>query len=113
MRSELKLLTYRPNMKDPRVRRRVGVVLAYCQGMLAHDAERQIHSKELRKLLGNYSNGAKHRNELAVWLKANLLRDLPWPYFVQTSTNTGASKGYVVSAEGFAKVKRLLDDAKA
>jgi len=110
MRSELKLSTYQPNMKDPRVRRRVTAVIDYCRGMLEHDTERSIHSKDLRKLLGNYSNGASHRNELAVWLKANLLHELPWPYARATATTTGMSKGYVVSAEGFAKVKRLLEE---
>ena len=110
VRSNLTLSTYKPNMRDPRVRRRVQKVLDYCKGMVEFDVEgRVINSLELRKLFGNYSNGAKHRNELAIWLRANLLQEMPWPYFKQTATTDGMSKGYKVDAEGYAKVKRRLD----
>lgn len=106
MRSELKLTKYSPNMRDPRVRKRVKKVLDYCEGMLRHDVSRDIHSKKLRELFGNYSNAATSPNNLARWLFANLMRQEPFPYFVGD-----LSRSYVIHGEGYAKVKRLFDEA--
>ncbi len=96
----LELTTYDPvqRFRDPRVRRRVGLVLKYVEKMVKHDAVVEIHYKRLRQVFGN----TKTKGSLAQYLYANLLHQELWyakglhPY------------SYRAKPDGLAKIKRLL-----
>ena len=98
----LKLSTYKPNFTDPRVRRRVEKVMAYCKGMVDYDTTRDIFAKDIRKLFGNTSEPG-----LSQWLYANLMTQ----EFFYKRGEYGHPYAYRVRPEGYRKVLKMLQDS--
>lgn len=67
MTKALRLTSYQPNFDDPRVKKRVLAVLAWCDGMRLSKQARNVHHDELMTVFGNTSRG------LGQWLYSNLL----------------------------------------
>jgi hypothetical protein len=65
--SKLELTAYRPNLKDPRVQKRLVNVLAWCDLHLSPTSPEPIHHDEMRAVFGTATN------DLTKWLRANLL----------------------------------------
>lgn len=65
----LTLSTYKPNLKDPRVRSKATSALAWCADkLIGSKRPKPLHSNEIREVLGNANQPG-----LAQWLRANLL----------------------------------------
>jgi hypothetical protein len=68
MLSTLQRSTYKPNLADPRVRKRIATVLAWCGGMRLSNKPRAVSHSEIREIFGNTD-----QKGLAQWLRARLL----------------------------------------
>lgn len=68
MASQLQISTYKPNFKDPRVRRKAEAVLKWCDGLRLFKNGRVVHHDILTEVFGNRSQGG-----LSEWLYVNLL----------------------------------------
>ncbi len=88
----LKISKYRPNFEDPRVKKKVGEVLAWARPILIEKKPRPIPSEELTKVFGNQNQN------LSGYLRANLLH--------RSGMYRVKSKyfDYSINREGYAKL---------
>jgi hypothetical protein len=93
----LERTTYKPNFDDPRVRKKVAAVLAWCGGMTLSKHPRAVHHDELRRVFGNTSQG------LAQWLYASLLT--PVGQYVPGKK----SLSYRLKRNGYEKIHALMN----
>lgn len=98
----LQLSTYKPNLNDPRVRRKITAVLDWALPKLNLDEPFECHKKTLTKLFGNQTS-----NELGKMLRAKILREQCSSYKPKTTT-IGFCKTYRISESGFNRVSAML-----
>lgn len=99
----LQLSTYKTNLDDPRVRRKITAVLDWALPKMNLDEPFECHKKTLTKLFGNQTS-----NELGKMLRAKLLREQSSSYRPKIGDVKGYCKTYRISESGFNRVSAML-----
>lgn len=100
----LQLTTYKPNLKDPRVREKISRILDWALPMLGLKEAFHCNTKTLREKFGNYHNP----NSLSQYLHANIIREESMSYMPSRNGSDGYSKTYRISHSGFNKLCAML-----
>lgn len=98
----LKLTTYKPNLKDPRVSERISIVLEWAMPKLGLSEPFQCHTNTLRDVFSNHKRG------LGQFLFANIMREESMSYQKASGNRVGFCKTYRISESGFNKVCGML-----
>lgn len=98
----LKLTTYKPNLKDPRVRERIAIVIEWAMPKLGLSEPFQCHTNTLRNVFSNHQRG------LGQFLFANIMREESMSYQKASGNRAGFCKTYRISESGFNKVCGML-----
>ena len=93
----MKLSTYTPNFRDPRIVKRSLNVISWCEIYLSETTPKQVPIKTIIKQFGN--NG----NDLGLWLRANLLIQ------VGNYSIGGECYKYLFKKSGADKIKLLIN----
>ena len=99
----LELSNYKPNLNDPRVRRKITTVLDWALPKMNLDEPFQCHKKTLTEIFGNQTS-----NQLGKMLRAKLLREQSSSYRPKNAAGEGYCKTYRISESGFNRVSALL-----
>lgn len=99
----LELSTYKPNLNDPRIRRRIETILEWALPMMNLGEPFQCHRDTLTEIFGNQSS-----NKLGKMLRAKLLREESSSYKPKNAAGEGYCKTYRVSESGFNRVCAML-----
>lgn len=99
----LELSNYKPNLNDPRVRRKITAVLDWALPKMNLDEPFQCHKKTLTEVFGNQTS-----NQLGKMLRAKLLREQSSSYRPKNVAGEGYCKTYRISESGFNRVSAML-----
>lgn len=91
-----------PNLKDPRVRERISIVLEWAMPKLGLKEPFQCHTDTLRNVFSNHKRG------LGEFLFANIMRSESLSYKASSGNGVGFCKTYRISHSGFNKVCGML-----
>lgn len=91
-------MAYSPNIRDPRVLKRIRTALGWAQSTLRTHKEREVPKTIITKYLGNQAQ------DLGRWLKSKLLTVSDHHY----SMVHGDCKKYLLNSAGYEEVKQLL-----
>jgi hypothetical protein len=94
-RTQLVLTQYKPNLNDPRVKKRVQQALAWCESLELERRPKSIHHGKLREIFGNTGRNPGR------WLLTKLLRQ------VGGYARGQFSFSYVLNVEGYERVHAM------